>query len=137
MERRHRARATGGRPMKRAIYTNRPNDTDWARGCVNCKFGIAAAADMTGAVEFYLERIANHVRGEIEFCTCRAGVAYEANLRNHYQAMAENDTAHPLPFAQLKGAPVSILPREIGDAIRCVDQARAKTLPTIHAEAVS
>lgn len=86
--------------MERAKYTQRAQDTEWARGCDACKYGVVASVDMTGVCEFYLERLIQTLRDQIEYCTCRAGVAYKAYMMNRYQILLEEARAYPGPLMQ-------------------------------------
>lgn len=58
------------------------NENDWAAGCANCSYGIVNPPERTGACELYLERLVQAIDGDLTFCTCRAGKACYANLKN-------------------------------------------------------
>lgn len=61
----------------------------YAEGCGSCSFGILSAPELSGAVEFYLERLAQMLDGEIEFCDCQAGAHYRISLMNREQKLIE------------------------------------------------
>lgn len=61
----------------------------WASGCDKCTNGIVAAQELTGVAPLYLERMAQALDKDIEFCTCRAGKAYHASLLNRHQKLIE------------------------------------------------
>lgn len=63
---------------------------DWAKGCESCDHGIVLAPEITGAVEFYLERLVQAVDGDITFCECRAGQAYRVSLLNRHRKLIED-----------------------------------------------
>lgn len=83
-----------GRYISTKVIT--ANGPAWARGCGNCNCGIVSAPDLTGACEFYLERMVQAIetKGAI-FCTCRAGQAYRANLLNRRQERIEEARKDP------------------------------------------
>lgn len=56
----------------------------WARGCSSCKYGIVSAPEVTGACELYLERLVQAIDGDIEFCTCQAGIRNRSFLANRF-----------------------------------------------------
>lgn len=62
---------------------------EWAYGCSRCRYGIVAAAELTGVMDLYLERLAQALAGEIEFCDCHAGQCQRANLLNIRQKLIE------------------------------------------------
>lgn len=70
-------------------------EQDWARGCPSCKYGIASAPELTGSSELYLERIAQALNGDIQFCTCKAGVRSRAHLLNRHQMLIEEARRDP------------------------------------------
>jgi len=59
----------------------------WAKGCDACKYGIVASPEVTGAVEFYLERVVQAVDGDLTFCTCKAGQRYRVSLLNRHRKL--------------------------------------------------
>lgn len=65
------------------------NDTEWANGCKKCKYGIVSAPALTGATELYLERLAQFINGDIQFCDCQAGSRYRVYLMNRNQFLVE------------------------------------------------
>lgn len=71
------------------------NENNWAHGCTRCKYGISAAPDLTGACELYLERLVQHLHGDIAYCDCRAGSRYEVYLRNRRQMLLEEARRSP------------------------------------------
>lgn len=68
----------------------------WAHGCSKCKCGIVAAPPLTNAVATYLERLVQHIDGQITYCECRAGTRYRAFLLNRRQMLIEEARRHPL-----------------------------------------
>lgn len=72
----------------------------WGYGCDKCKYGIVSAPELTGACEFYLERIVQVIANDIEFCTCRAGLAYKAAILNRKQQRIEEARRDPRMAAQ-------------------------------------
>lgn len=62
----------------------------WANGCPSCTFGVTTQGKLTGAVSLYEERMVQAMRGEAEFCTCRAGHMARQYARKVYSAMTED-----------------------------------------------
>lgn len=62
----------------------------WANGCPSCTFGVTKVGTLTGAVSLYEERMVQAMRGEAEFCTCRAGHMARQYARKVYSAMTED-----------------------------------------------
>ncbi len=62
----------------------------WAKGCERCAYGIVASPEVTGAVEFYLERVVQAVDGDLTFCTCKAGERYRLSLLNRHRKLIED-----------------------------------------------
>lgn len=85
---------------KLAAYLPVESKAHWANGCDQCKYGIVSAPELTGACEFYLERIVQHSAGDIEFCTCRADLAYKAAILNRKQQRIEEARRDPRMSAQ-------------------------------------
>lgn len=68
---------------------------EWANGCEHCKFGIVLAPEITGAVEFYLERLVQAIDGDITFCSCQAGIYYRSALLNRRQKLLDDAKHDP------------------------------------------
>lgn len=62
----------------------------WANGCPRCTFGVTTQGKLTGAVSLYEERMVQAMRGEAEFCTCRAGHMARQYARKVYSAMTDD-----------------------------------------------
>ncbi len=77
-------------------------DNSWAKGCKSCTYGIVAAPEITGACEFYLERLAQAINGDITFCDCRAGTSYRVSLLNRRQKLIEEARKYPRMVEQAK-----------------------------------
>ncbi len=82
-----------GRYMDTKAITD--NGPSWARGCPNCSHGIAAAPELTGACELYLERLVQACDGDITFCTCQAGIRYRVFLRNRFLFLTDEVKKKP------------------------------------------
>lgn len=74
----------------------------WARGCPSCTFGIVAAPELTGAVSLHMERLVQHIAGDIEYCACHAGVCCQSNLKNIRQRLIEEARRDPRMAMQAK-----------------------------------
>ncbi len=77
-------------------------DNASAHGCASCSYGIVAAPEITGACEFYLERLAQALNGDITFCDCRAGTNYHANLLKRHRKFVEEARRDPRMVEQAK-----------------------------------
>ncbi len=77
-------------------------DNAWAKGCKQCTFGLVAAPELTGACEFYLERLVQALNGDITFCECRAGRCYRVNLLNKHRKFIEEARKDPRMTEQAK-----------------------------------
>lgn len=88
------------------------SENDWARGCPKCKFGIAAAPDLTRACDLHMERLVQAMGKEITFCDCQAGTRYRVFLLNRRQILIEearrdsrmSDYAHKLTHPDIEMA---------------------------------
>ena len=119
--------------MKRAIPKLPPLPSDyWPRGCTNCKYGIVAAPELTGAVSLYLERMVQMIDGDVTFCTCQAGTRYRSALLNRRQALIEEAKRHQdMTEAARKGTHP-----EIEGARRAMLESFGMTrVPTVHYDA--
>lgn len=103
-------------------------DNSWAEGCGSCNYGILSAPALTGAIEFYLERIAQWREGEIEFCTCRAGQCYEVSLKNREQKLFEDARRDP----QMANYSSRGTHPDLESARFLIRQERERQQPTIH-----
>ncbi len=77
-------------------------DNAWSEGCASCSYGIVAAPEITGACEFYLERLAQALGGDITFCDCRAGTNYRENLLRRHRKFIEEARKDPRMVEQAK-----------------------------------
>lgn len=79
----------------------------WGRGCANCKYGMVAAPELTGACEVYLERLVQAIDGDLTFCTCQAGTRYRVFLLNRFQFLKEEarKDGRMAAFIELKSHP--------------------------------
>ncbi len=77
-------------------------DNGWAEGCRSCLYGIIAAPELTGACEFYLERLVQALNGDITFCECRAGRCYRVNLLNKHRKFVEEARKDPRMIEQVR-----------------------------------
>lgn len=116
--------------MKRATYTQPAADTAWARGCEHCKFGIVASVELTRACEFYLERTIQTLRDQIEFCSCRAGVAYKAHMMNQYRTLIEAARHNPLMQESARNGTHP----DLESAAAKIDAIYAASMPTMRLE---
>lgn len=73
---------------------------EWAAGCPNCTHGIVSAPELTGACSLHLERIVQHMAGDITYCTCQAGTRYRVYLLNRRQKLIEEARRDPRMAAQ-------------------------------------
>lgn len=73
------------------LATHLPNvsSNHWAAGCPQCKYGVVSAPELTGAVELHMERLVQHIAGDITYCTCQAGTRYKVYLLNRRQKLIE------------------------------------------------
>lgn len=71
------------------------NENNWAMGCPKCRYGIAAAPELTGSCELYLERLVQAMNGDITFCECKAGIRYRSGLLNRRQVLLEEAKRDP------------------------------------------
>lgn len=55
---------------------------EWAKGCSECNGGIVNAKPLPNETHLVEERIGQMQRGEIHFCSCKAGEMYEQHLVN-------------------------------------------------------
>lgn len=69
----------------------------WAGGCENCSFGLAFAPPLVISMDVPTARRNQALRGEIVFCECRAGQAYQRFLFGGAPATIEP----PLPPVHL------------------------------------
>lgn len=72
-----------------SVKTITDNGPEWAAGCPSCTYGIASAPELTGAVELHMERLVQHIAGDITYCTCQAGTRYKVYLLNRRQKLIE------------------------------------------------
>lgn len=54
---------------------------DAAKGCSDCAFGLVDPPPSAPHLNLFIARRAQHERGELQFCTCKAGGLYERYLR--------------------------------------------------------
>lgn len=55
-------------------------EAEWATGCYQCSYGLLEAPSLERSSPAYHMRLGQFQRGELKFCTCRAGLAYEKYL---------------------------------------------------------
>jgi hypothetical protein len=84
-------------------------DTDWARGCEHCRFGLTVTPRHRTGEPLYVERAIQAALGLIQFCECRAGHAYRAFLRTKYREIRD-DPSYNLKALQDKIAGESDAP---------------------------
>lgn len=92
----------------------------WANGCLNCQFGIVRQGPLTGALPLFEERMVQAMRGEVEFCTCRAGHMARQYARRVYSS--KSDDARDYCCQVVDKAVTEILQRDRVDT------------PTVHME---
>lgn len=65
---------------------------DWAQGCcAECRFGLLTPPPIPKSMLSTLQaRRAQARRGELSFCTCKAGVAMQHKLLEESSAVEEN-----------------------------------------------
>lgn len=85
---------------KLAPHLPKASDNQWAAGCPSCTNGIVIAPDLTGAVELHLERLVQHMAGDITYCTCQAGTRYKVYLMNRRLKLIEEARKDPRMAAQ-------------------------------------
>lgn len=120
------------------------NGPTYAKGCAQCTFGIVAAPALTQAVPLYLERLIQAIDGDITFCACQAGQSYRTSLLKRHKTVTEQDkAAMRIVTHKTAGSEQALNPDNtlrIDSALEiarnAVNFARAKSVPTIHFEAV-
>lgn len=83
----------------RTVEEMAPN---WAKGCDKCSNGIVSAKPLPDETHLVEERIGQMQKGEIHFCSCKAGEMYEKHLVNTrlkmngmYDQMAQSANGTP------------------------------------------
>jgi hypothetical protein len=121
-------------PFGRMLMCHMMTDGD------NCKHGILAAPELTGATPLYLERILQALDGDIRFCTCKNGEEQRIGLLNRHRAIVEQDKrdarilTHKTAGSEQTLNPENTLriasPLDI--ARLAIEAARARNVPTVH-----
>jgi hypothetical protein len=60
---------------------------DWSAGCGKCRCGYLSAPELTRAADLWVERLVQHIDGEITYCDCRAGQAAQKHCGNRWEAL--------------------------------------------------
>lgn len=112
---------------KLAAHLPQVSSNHWAAGCALCNYGIVSAPELTGAVELHMERLVQHIAGDITYCTCQAGTRYKVYLMNRRQKLIEEarkDARMEAQAKRLTHPDIEIAMHNIGNSYR--------GMPTMH-----